>query len=97
MIHHYCVFLRRDQRDEVEAIESQNQTRTDNRSNCRKKRRRTEQAANNHSPELIDLTDIADHEDSASVRVLDEIDPRPYLDSSIIIDTSRFVFSFSSV
>ena len=84
-------FLRLDQRDDVEAFDSQNQTRGDSRSNCRKKRRRTDQGANNQIPELIDLTDVTDHDDTASVRVLDEIDPSPFLDSSIILDTNRLV------
>ena len=47
---------------------------------------------NHHSPELIDLTEVADHDDTPSVRVVEEINHSPYLDTSIIIDSNRFVF-----
>lgn len=64
----------------------------ESRSACRKKRRRTEQVASRQNPELIDLTGVADHDDGSSVRLLDEIDQSPYLDPSLIIDTSRYAF-----
>ena len=82
-------FCRRDQREEVEVIDSQ--TRVDSRLNRQKKRRRADQAASSQTPELIDLTGVADHDDTPSVGVLDEINHNPYLDSSVIIDSSRFV------
>jgi len=78
---------RRDQREEVEVVESQ--TRVDGRFNRQKKRRRAEQAASSQTPELIDLTGVADHDDTPAVGVLDEINHNPYLDSSVIIDSSR--------
>lgn len=48
--------------------------------------------ASRQNPELIDLTGVADHDDGSSVRLLDEIDQSPYLDPSLIIDTSRYAF-----
>lgn len=86
--------FRRDQRDDTESVDNQQQSRNDSRSSCRKKRRRAEQLPINQSPEFIDLTEVADHDDSPSVRVLEEMTHSPYLDTSVIIDHSRFVFHF---
>ena len=61
-----------------------------NSSNCRKnKRRRVNQGTGDRSPEFIDLTDVADQDDTPSVRVVEEINHSPYLDSSIVIESPR--------
>eukprot|EP00795_Rhopilema_esculentum_P011608 gene11608-21845_t len=81
---------RHDDIDSVEAVQVGELPRTNSRSSCRKnKRRRVDQTGNAHNPDFIDLTDVTDQDEAASVRVLEEINHSPYLDSSIVLDANR--------
>ena len=91
---HFCTchFHRHDDRDSVETVQVGESPRSSSRSSCRKnKRRRVDQTGNAHNPDFIDLTDVTDQDEAASVRVLEEINHSPYLDSSIVLDANRFV------
>ena len=92
----YRHFHRHDDRDSVETVHVGESPRSSSRSSCRKnKRRRVDQTGNAHNPDFIDLTDVTDQDEAASVRVLEEINHSPYLDSSIVLDANRFVVVLS--